>query len=55
MALRALDREDGAEFLQLAGEWGIRSTTVSYPMAKAPVALADLAHGRFGGAAVLHN
>ena len=29
--------------------------TVGYPMAGADQALADLAHGRFGGAAVLHN
>jgi hypothetical protein len=27
----------------------------AYPMAEAPAALADLTHGRFGGAAVLHN
>ena len=30
-------------------------TTAAYPMADAPKALADLAHGRFSGAAVLHN
>jgi alcohol dehydrogenase, propanol-preferring len=34
---------------------GVRATTVAYPMAEAPRALADLAHGRFGGAAVLTN
>jgi propanol-preferring alcohol dehydrogenase len=28
---------------------------VAYDMADAPRALSDLAHGRFGGAAVLHN
>jgi propanol-preferring alcohol dehydrogenase len=33
----------------------VRATTVTYPMAEAPRALADLAHGRFGGAAVLTN
>ena len=29
--------------------------TTTYPMSEAPRALADLAHGRFSGAAVLHN
>jgi len=33
----------------------MRSTTSAYPMAEADRALADLAHGRFSGAAVLHN
>ncbi len=34
---------------------GVRATTVAYPMAEADRALADLAAGAFGGAAVLHN
>jgi alcohol dehydrogenase, propanol-preferring len=54
-SVTANTRQDGAEFLRLAGRLGIRATTVEYPMADAPAALADLAHGRFGGAAVLHN
>jgi alcohol dehydrogenase, propanol-preferring len=54
-SVAANTRADGEEFLRLAGRLGIRATTVGYPMAEAPTALADLAHGRFGGAAVLHN
>ncbi|MDT4973900.1 MAG: hypothetical protein QOG22_4043, partial [Pseudonocardiales bacterium] len=34
---------------------GIRARTVGYPMAEAPNALAYLKHGRYSGAAVLHN
>ncbi len=54
-SVTANTRRDGEEFLQLAQRFGIRATTTAYPMAQAPRALADLAHGRFGGAAVLHN
>jgi propanol-preferring alcohol dehydrogenase len=54
-SVTANTRADGEEFLRLAGRLGIRATTVAYPMAEAPAALSDLAHGRFGGAAVLHN
>ena len=54
-SVTANTRADGEEFLRLAGRLAIRATTVAYPMAQAPAALADLAHGRFGGAAVLHN
>jgi alcohol dehydrogenase, propanol-preferring len=54
-SVTANTRRDGAEFLALAARFGIRPTTVAYPMASAPTALADLAHGRFSGAAVLHN
>ena len=54
-SVTANTRADGEEFLRLAGRLGIRATTVGYPMAQAATALADLAHGRFGGAAVLHN
>lgn len=46
-------RRDGEEFLRLAARLRVTATTVPYPMAEAPRALADLAHGRFGGAAVL--
>jgi propanol-preferring alcohol dehydrogenase len=54
-SVTANTRADGEEFLRLAGRLGVRATTVAYPTAEAPRALADLAHGRFGGAAVLHN
>jgi alcohol dehydrogenase, propanol-preferring len=54
-SVTANTRRDGEEFLALAARFGIRPTTVGYPMARAPQALADLAHGRFSGAAVLHN
>jgi alcohol dehydrogenase, propanol-preferring len=54
-SVTANTRSDGEEFLALADRFAIRSTTVAYPMAQAQRALADLAHGRFGGAAVLHN
>jgi propanol-preferring alcohol dehydrogenase len=52
-SVTANTRRDGEEFLRLAARLGVRATTVAYPMAQAPRALADLAHGRFGGAAVL--
>jgi propanol-preferring alcohol dehydrogenase len=54
-SVTANTRRDGEEFLTLAMRFAISATTVSYPMADVPTALADLAHGRFGGAAVLHN
>jgi len=54
-SVTANTRANGEEFLSLARRFGIRPTTVAYPMADAPRALADLAHGRFSGAAVLHN
>jgi len=54
-SVTANTRQDGEEFLTLAARLGIRTTTVGYPMGRAPEALADLAHGRFSGAAVLHN
>lgn len=54
-SVTANTRADGEQFLELAARFGIRPTTTAYPMADAGRALADLAHGRFGGAAVLHN
>src|SRR4051794_36952088 len=54
-SVTANTRQDGEEFLRVAERLRVRATTVAYPMAEAPRALADLAHGRFGGAAVLHN
>lgn len=54
-SVTANTRRDGEEFLQLSARFGISATTHPYPMAAAQDALVDLAHGRFGGAAVLHN
>ncbi|RBY87737.1 zinc-dependent alcohol dehydrogenase family protein [Blastococcus sp. TF02A-30] len=54
-SVTANTRRDGEEFLRLAVRLGVRATTVGYDLADAPRALADLAHGRFGGAAVLHR
>ena len=54
-SVTANTRTDGEQFLRLAATFGIRATTTSYPMAAADQALADLAAGRFSGAAVLHN
>jgi alcohol dehydrogenase, propanol-preferring len=54
-SVTANTRADGETFLRLAERLGVRATTVSYPMSDAPQALADLRHGRFSGAAVLHN
>jgi propanol-preferring alcohol dehydrogenase len=48
-----LTRQDGMDFLGRVGEMGIATTTTSYPLRMANVALADLRHGRFRGAAVL--
>lgn len=54
-SVTANTRADGEQFLRLASRYGVRATVHSYPMAAADRALRDLAHGRFGGAAVLHN
>lgn len=48
-----LTRQDGLDFLKLAPEIGIVTTTTSYPLRQANQALADLRAGRFEGAAVL--
>jgi alcohol dehydrogenase, propanol-preferring len=48
-----LTRRDAEEFLTLAPEAGIRTETVTYPLANANQALADLRHGALQGAAVL--
>ena len=55
VSVTANTRRDGETFLALAERLGVRATTAGYPMAEAPVAMRDLKHGRFGGAAVLHN
>jgi propanol-preferring alcohol dehydrogenase len=55
LSVTANTRRDGEQFLALAERFNIRATTIAYPMSDAPRALADLAHGRFSGAAVVHN
>jgi alcohol dehydrogenase, propanol-preferring len=54
-SVTANTRSDGETFLRLAERLGVQATTVAYPMAEAPQALADLRAGRFSGAAVLWN
>lgn len=46
-------RADSRAFLDLAARVRLQVTTVPYPLARADEALADLAAGRFAGAAVL--
>jgi propanol-preferring alcohol dehydrogenase len=48
-----LTRRDGLEYLPLAAAAGVRPEVVSYPLAQANQALADLRAGAFVGAAVL--
>jgi len=48
-----LTRQDGIDFLRLAPEIGIVTTTTAYPLQQANQALADLRAGKFDGAAVL--
>jgi alcohol dehydrogenase, propanol-preferring len=48
-----LTRADGREFLALASEAKVRTTTTPYPLDKANEALDDLRSGRLEGAAVL--
>ena len=48
-----LTRQDAEEFLALAREAGIKTTTRTYPLAEANRALADLRSGALEGAAVL--
>ena len=52
-SVTANTRADGAEFLELAARIGIRVSAVPYPFDRADRALADLAHDRVDGAAVL--
>jgi propanol-preferring alcohol dehydrogenase len=46
-------RADGEALLRLAPRLGVRATTTAYPFDRADQALADLAHDRLTGAAVL--
>lgn len=52
-SVTANTRADGREFLELAARIGIHPTTSVYPFEAADRALADLAHDRFNGAAVI--
>ncbi|WP_433208607.1 zinc-binding alcohol dehydrogenase family protein [Nocardia sp. CA-107356] len=52
-SVTANTRTDAREFLALAGDHRIHVTTTGYSLGTADRALADLAHGRFTGAAVL--
>jgi alcohol dehydrogenase, propanol-preferring len=52
-SVTANTRGDGEAFLDVAARIPIRLTTTAYPLAKADEALADLAHDRVTGAAVL--
>lgn len=53
LSVANLTREDAVEFLALAPQGGVRTTTTTYPLEQANEALDDLRHGRFQGAAVL--
>lgn len=48
-----LTRQDGQDYLPLAAAAGVRAEIVTYPLAQANAALADLRRGAFAGAAVL--
>ena len=48
-----LTRRDAEEFLSLAPQAGVKTETVTYPLARANEALADLRNGALQGAAVL--
>jgi propanol-preferring alcohol dehydrogenase len=53
LSVANLTRQDGLDFLRLAPEIGIVTTTNRYPLIRANEALADLRAGKFEGAAVL--
>ncbi len=53
LSVANLTRADGREFLALAPEAKVRTTTTPYPLDKANEALDDLRNGRLEGAAVL--
>lgn len=52
-SVTANTRRDARDFLTFAGEHHLEVTVHPYPLQRADHALADLAHGRFAGAAVL--
>lgn len=53
LSVANLTRSDGIEFLRLAPQIGIVTSTAPYPLSRANEALDDLRAGRFEGAAVL--
>lgn len=53
LSVANLTRKDATEFLAVAKQSGVTTTTTRYPLAQANEALADLKDGRFQGAAVL--
>jgi alcohol dehydrogenase, propanol-preferring len=53
LSVANLTRDDAREFLALAPKVGIKTHVVTYPLAAANEALADLREGRLQGAAVL--
>ncbi len=53
LSVTANTRDDGRDFLEIAQRIGIKVTAHRYPFERADVALDDLAHDRFSGAAVL--
>lgn len=53
LSVANLTRRDAVEFLAIAAQAGVRTTTEVYPLEEANAALADLRAGRFQGAAVL--
>jgi alcohol dehydrogenase, propanol-preferring len=54
-SVTANTREDGEAFLRIAAEIPLQVTTTPYPLSEADRALADLAHDKVHGAAVLLN
>ncbi len=52
-SVTANTRHDGNDFLEVAARIPVRVSTVAYSLDRAHEALADLAHGRVNGAAVL--
>jgi len=52
-SVTANTRADGEEFLRIAARAALRVVTTPYPLSRADEALADLAHDRVEGAAVL--
>ena len=53
LSVANLTRRDATEFLTIAPQAGLKTTTTVYSLARANEALADLKAGRFQGAAVL--
>jgi alcohol dehydrogenase, propanol-preferring len=53
LSVANLTREDGAAFMQIAGQMRLQIETTQYPLGDANKALDDLRSGRLTGAAVL--